>query len=252
MRNVAIIEDDISSQNDVKNFLLRYGKEKGEEFAVFTFTTAEQFLTGYKADYDLVLMDIDLPGMNGMNAAKKLREIDGDTVLVFITNMAQFAVGGYEVGAFDFILKPVTYANFYLKFARIMQKVRAEDSHYIAVRGKQFSKRISVSDLIYVEIADHDLVYHTVTGLVEGHGSMRVVSEQLKDDNFVLCNQSYLVNLKFVTEVSGGEVKVGGDTLVISRPKKKDFLKAVEQYFSGKHGQKSERKEKPTSGGSEK
>ena len=133
-----------------------------------------------------------------------------------------------------------------------MQKVRAEDSHYIAVRGKQFSKRISVSDLIYVEIADHDIVYHTVNGLVEGHGSMRVVSEQLKDDNFVLCNQSYLVNLKFVTEVSGGEVKVCGDTLVISRPKKKEFLKAVEQYFSSKRGQKSERKEKPTSGGSEK
>ena len=207
MRTIALIEDDVSAQNDIKRFLSRYGEEKGEDFSTSVFSSAELFLTGYKADYDLIIMDIMLPGMNGMEAAKKLRELDKDTVLVFVTNMAQYAVGGYSVGAFDFILKPVTYASFYLKFVRIMEKVKSQDGAQLVIKGKQFSKRVYAANIIYVEIADHDLVYHTSGGNVTGHGSMRSVEAALKDCNFALCNQSYLVNLKYVEEIRASEVK---------------------------------------------
>lgn len=240
MRTIALIEDDVSAQNDIKRFLLRYGEEKGEDFSVSAFSSAEQFLTGYKADYDLIIMDIMLTGMNGMDAAKKLRELDKDTVLVFVTNMAQFAVGGYSVGAFDFILKPVTYASFYLKFIRIMDKIKSQDGAQLVIKGKQFSRRIYAADIIYVEVADHDLVYHTSSGNVTGHGSMRAVESALKGNNFVLCNQSYLVNLKYVEELRASEVKAGGDWLVISRPKKKSFTAAVEKYFHEKRPSKSD------------
>ncbi len=235
MINVAIIEDDISSQNDVVNFLNKYGQEKQETFQTFTFTSAEQFLNNYKANYDLILMDIELPGMNGMEASKKLRQLDSHTILVFITNMAQFAIGGYEVGAFDFILKPITYASFYLKFARIMQKVNEGNDSQLVIKGKQFSKRIDPKQIFYIEISDHDLVYHTLEGNIKGHGSMRILANNLKKSNFVLCNQSYLVNLAYIKEISNGQVRVDNDWLIISRPKKKEFLKSVDEYFSSKN-----------------
>lgn len=230
MRNVAIIEDNLSEQNRLKDFLRRYGEEKGENFTCFTFSSAEQFLTDYRPDYDIVFMDIELPGMNGMEASKRLREIDGNIVLVFVTNMAQFAVGGYEVGAFDFILKPLSYSSFFLKFTRIMQRVQSVDDTQIIVRGKQYIKKVFASGILYVEIADHDVVYHTASGAVETRGSMRAVQEQLSGSNFALCNQCYLVNLKYVGEIRDNSVKVGNDWLAISRPKKKPFLQALNNY----------------------
>ena len=88
MRNIAIIEDDGVAQKMLCDYLKRYGSEKNEQFACFPFGSAEQFLTDYRPDYYVVFMDIELPGMNGMEASRRLREIDGNIVLVFVTNMA--------------------------------------------------------------------------------------------------------------------------------------------------------------------
>lgn len=240
MRNIAIIEDNTTAQRQLKEYLARYGADKGEQFSCYTFGSAEQFLTDYRPDYDIVFMDIELPGMDGMDAARRLRDIDGDIVLVFVTNMAQFAVGGYEVGAFDFILKPLTYSSFFLKFTRIMQRVQSTDDAPIIVRGKQYIKKVFAASILYVEIADHNVVYHTASGNVETRGTMRAVEEQLKGRNFALCNQCYLVNLRYVGEIRDNSVKVGTDWLAISRPKKKSFLQAVNDYYTsgGKGGVK--------------
>ena len=180
MRNVAIVEDEKREADALIGFLQRYGEQTDEEFKFFTFTHAESFLTNYAADYSVVFMDIELPGMNGMDASRALRELDRNVVLVFVTNMSQFAVGGYEVGAFDFILKPVTYASFFLKFSRIMQKIRSNDDFYIVVKGKQVTHRISSADIKYVEVANHQLIWHLAEGSVESTGTMKSVTEQLK------------------------------------------------------------------------
>lgn len=231
MINVAIIEDDINAQNKLKSFLRRYGEEKKERFNCYTFISAELFLTDYRPDYDLVFMDIELSGMDGMRAAKKLRKIDDKVVLVFVTNLMQFAVGGYAVGAFDFILKPITYSSFFLKFNRILQKVKSLDDTQIIVKGKQYVKKLFASNILYVESRDHDLTYHTTSGDVTARGSMRQAVDQLKEKGFELCNQCYLVNLKYVLGVHENVVKVGNDELVISRPKKKSFTAAVNAYY---------------------
>lgn len=197
MRNVAVIEDEKSASDALGQHLKRYGAETGEEFKIYVFPDAETFLQNYKADYDVVFMDIELPGMNGMTAARELRKLDGKVVLVFVTNMSQFAVGGYEVGAFDFILKPVNYSSFFLKFTRIMEKVKSNDDLKIIIRGKEVAKRVFSSDIMYVEVVNHALTYHLCGGNVTALGTMKNVREQLgSDPAFVLCNQSYLVNLK--------------------------------------------------------
>ena len=233
MRNVAIVEDDKGASEKLKELLDQFGREKGEDFQYFVFTSAEVFLTNYKAFYDVVFMDIELPGLNGMEAARKLRALDKDVVLVFVTNMAQFAVGGYEVGAFDFILKPITYARFYLKFVRIMQKIRTSDETQIVIKGKQFTRCVSASTIKYVEVQNHALIYHTTDGDIIGGGSMKEAARLLADKNFALCNQSYLVNLKYVREFSKTSVLVGEDWLLISRPKKQEFMNAVQSYLNG-------------------
>lgn len=232
MRNMAVIEDDKTERESLIAFLRRYGETEGEEFKCFAFLSAEEFLTGYTAIYDAVFMDIGLPGLNGMDAAKKLHELDRDTVLIFVTNLAQFAVGGYEVGAFDFILKPVSYAGFCLKFKRIMQKIRSNDDTHILIKGKECNRRVSASDIKYLEVVNHKLIYHLETDDIVSSGTMREAMLTFPPESFVLCNQSFLVNLKYVNEFNDTEVRVGDEWLLVSRAKRKDFFRAVNLYFN--------------------
>ena len=108
MWNIAIIEDEEAMSNQLVSYFAKFGKENNESFSFAIFNNAETFLKNYKKEYSVVLMDINLPGMNGMECVKKLREIDDTVLVVFVTNLSQFAVDGYEVKAFDFVVKPIS------------------------------------------------------------------------------------------------------------------------------------------------
>lgn len=234
MKNVAIVEDEREAADTLASFLDKYGAAHNEVFNVCRFGDAVTFLMNYSADYDVVFMDIEMPEMNGMDASAKLRALDRDVILIFVTNMAQYAVNGYEVGAFDFIVKPVSYANFALKFGRAMRKLQTVADAQIWIKGKTGNRRVAVSSIFYVEVMNHVIIYHTDEGAIVSSGSMKAVRELLVGEAFALCNQSYLVNLRYVTALKGLTVVVGGRELPISNPKKAAFIRAVNLYFNGR------------------
>ena len=109
MINIIIIED---SQDDYKylaDAIHRYAEQSGEVFSVKHYVSALLFLNEYKADADIIFMDIELPDINGVLASEKLRTRDSDVALVFVTNLAHLAIKGYSVSATDFIVKPINY-----------------------------------------------------------------------------------------------------------------------------------------------
>lgn len=135
--NVAIVEDDDGYARTLKEYLGRYSEERGVRFEVTRYSEAVSFLENYRPRFAIVLMDIELPMMNGMDAARKMREKDDRTCLIFVTNMAQFACDGYGVDALDFIVKPVSYADFSMKLDRAVRRARTNEKvdYYIPVAG---------------------------------------------------------------------------------------------------------------------
>lgn len=232
-RNVAIVEDTQSEADVLKQYFSRYGTEKGTEFKVSHFTSAEKFLDKYRPIFDLVLMDIGLPKMGGMEAAARLRELDQATTLIFVTNMAQFAVRGYEVDAFDFVVKPVSYSNFALKLQRCLNKLGTRTDTEVIIPISDGLYRISSSQIKYIEISGHKMIYHTTNGTIKAYGNLKEVESVLNDRMFVRCNSCYLVNLNYVFAIRGYTVVVGEDELQISRPRKKAFIQAVNDYLGG-------------------
>lgn len=227
MISVAIVEDEQNAADRLRFFFERFEKEHDEAFQLTHFVSAELFLSAKQGIYDIVLMDIELPGLNGMKASRYMRKHGDRTALIFVTNMAQYAVKGYEVDALDFIVKPVVWPSFELKLQKALRHVRMSESRSVSVSTKNGMRKLPLSAIYYVEVSGHHLLYHMDEEIVDVCGSLSELEKKTADLGFARCNSCYLVNLKYVSEVRGNDVRVGPDILKISRTKKKMFMEQL-------------------------
>lgn len=234
MMRIAILEDDPSDMAQLLECLRRYEEEQKETFSVKSFFTPVDFLNTYGSGYDLIFMDIELPLTNGMEVARQLREIDSVVTLVFITNMEQYAVNGYEVEAIDFVVKPINYFRFSSMMRKAMRQIGRRAEKEVLIQSAGSITRLRASQIFYVEIRDHLLIYHTDQGKFESWGKMTDAEADLSPHGFIRCSSSHLVNLRHVMSVEGNDVNVAGTKLPISQRKRKSFWASVTNYFSGK------------------
>lgn len=233
MYRIAIVEDEDAAVEKLTNMLQLYGKEHGQEFDIIRYKNAVIFLTNYQPNFDMIFMDIQMPHMDGMEAAQKLRKLDTQTLLVFVTNMAQMAIRGYEVEAFDFVVKPLHYDSLALKMDRILKSLARRQDQNLVISSDGARILVSAHDIYYIEVFDHRLVFHTEKGDYSTYGAISKYAEQLEPVGFFQCNKCYLVNLRYVKKVDKYVVTVKNDQLQISHPKKKAFLEALNNYFGG-------------------
>lgn len=231
----AIIEDEKSAAEELQNMFARYAQsDKRFNFEVERFSDALSFLVDFNCNFDAIFLDIRMPGVNGLDAARKIRQKDKDVMLIFVTSMAQYALESYDVHAYDFILKPLNYENFYIKFRRICNTLEHKlDDVYITLTTRFATKRLAVSDILYVEVSNHDLIFHLKDDIYRLGGTMGSIAKRLKDYHFSRCSTSFLVNLKYVREIRGDIVVVGNDELRISRTQRSDFLNDFTKYAGG-------------------
>lgn len=225
MYRIVILEDESSDANRLQGYLEQYAQEKGLVFEIAWIKNASEFLDNYRHQYDLVFSDIRMPGIDGMQAAHELRELDHSIVLVFLTSLAQYAVESYEVEATDYILKPITYAALQLKMPRILSRCTAERGEVVVQSGGSTVK-LRPGELHYIEIFDHHIQFVTEEGILRSYGTLKEVENSLPEGFFRINNQT-IVNLRFVTRVEAMDVSVAGRTFPISRGRRKDFLSSL-------------------------
>ena len=231
MLNIAIVEDDKASVALLQNHIHRYSQLNAEIFTFTCFENGLDFLEGYTTKFDIVFMDSNMPVFNGMQAAKRLRELGSEVPLIFITNMAQYALKSYEVNALDFILKPIQYADFQLKLKKTLQLIQKNQDKMVMIKVRDTMKVLSVRDICYIEVRNHSLYYHTVEQVYETSGQLKAVEEDPKMKGFAKCSNYCLVNLRHVSEISNASITVNGTELPLSRRRKTDFMKQLTEYI---------------------
>jgi len=232
---VAIVEDDLSSQRLLSEHLARFAAESGTDIQITSFSNGMELISSYRAEWDVILLDIEMPVMDGMSAARQIREADKDVFILFITAFAQYAVDSYSVSALDYVLKPVNYYAFSPKLKRIQNLLRQRTDRSIVIRNSDGFLRLPLRDIYYIEILNHALTYHTTHGLRSSTGSTTIkkLEESLSGDGYVRCSQGHLVNLRCVDTVDKESLRlVNGEQIPISRNRRKTFLQAFLNYWS--------------------
>ena len=226
MKRILIVEDDAENNQMLREYLEGHGY-----VCTQAFSGSEGKLLFSMEEFDLILLDVQMQFLDGMAAAREIRRIDREVIIIFITNMAQYAIQGYAVDALDYVLKPVSYFALSQRLNRAIARLKQRKRTYVAVPVKGGVRKLDTAQIYYVESQDHVLTFHTSVGEVVSTITMRQAEERLSDAHFFRGNNSYLINLEHVDGVQDGCAVVRGELLKLSRPRKNAFLEAVSNYL---------------------
>ncbi|MBP5153544.1 MAG: response regulator transcription factor [Lachnospiraceae bacterium] len=229
---IAVIEDERTAAENLEKMILDYGRQRSVSFGVAIFSSAEDFLSGYTPRFDLIFMDIELPGMNGMHAAEKLRTLDKDVLLIFVTNMRQYVLRGYDVNALNYILKPVKTYSLFMTMDRAMRLLTEKSGGSLLIKTDKATERLSAKEIYYIDVRDHYVVFHCVSGNIQVYSTLKNYAPALLSLGFLRCSSSAILNPRHVKRFDNTEViMTNGDTVALSRSQKTAFKSEITAYF---------------------
>lgn len=206
MFKIAFCDDDLSMLNEIQGLLDRYRTERGRQIEYVAFHSPLELLTEIEKGLhlDILFLDVMMPGENGIEAAKEIREYDREVKIIFLTSSSEFAVQSYTVGAYFYQLKPIWEESFFRLMDSVIAECRKADRRSLILRCKTGISRIELDKLVYCEVLGRTLMFHLASGAVmESIGSMDELARQLASyENFVRPHRSYLVNMEYIQTIS--------------------------------------------------
>jgi DNA-binding LytR/AlgR family response regulator len=232
---VALVDDNDNDRKRLADYLQQFQQEQGVRLQITSYSSSLDFLEEYKGGYDVILLDIEMPGMDGMETAREIRAIDEMVAIIFITNMAQYAIRGYEVNAVDFMVKPVPYFKFAEKFKRAASLSEREQGGNLLLNTDDGVVKVAFKDIYYLEKDKNKnyLVYYTKKGTFRERNTVQSAKAKLGEQSFAECISGCLVNLRYVERVGKDSVILENAELPVSRRMRKDFLNSFMKYAGG-------------------
>lgn len=229
---IAIVEDDRMFAEQLIGYIKQYESERKTDIKISVFGDGEDIIESYKCEYNIILMDIQMQFMDGMTAAEKIRQLDHEVVIMFITNITQYAVRGYEVDAIDYVVKPVEYFAFSQKLDKAIERSKKQTEEYLMIPVEMGVQKLAVSDIYYIESLGHNAIYHTKKGDFSTRAALKDLEKKMMQQGFYRCGKGFLVNLRKVDAVKNSDCIINGKRIPISRIKRKEFMEQLIRFIN--------------------
>jgi DNA-binding LytR/AlgR family response regulator len=233
---IAIVEDDETQLIYVKELMKQWFAGTQNSLKLVTCESAEEFLFKYieVMDFDLILLDIKLRKMNGMELAKQIRKKDKTVQIAFLTGVKDYVFEGYEIGAIRYLLKPVQEKDLYKLLDDCLAKSLHIANEYFIFPYMGESVRLSYNAIIYIQVEGHYLQMITIDKTYEWKGSLSSTLDILDKHRFILANRSTIINLEHVIKITREQCCFeDGQTVSISRGYYNALNEAFISYYLG-------------------
>lgn len=208
---IAVCEDQQAEADWLCSTISIWAAEKEVSADIDSFGDASSFLFSLDDNvYDVLFLDIKMPGENGVALAKRLRSMKDNVFIVFVTGEKEYIMEGYEVGAVNYLLKPVDRLRICACLDRIYEQSRFQEPYIILDTGDKMVK-ILQKEIYKIEVFSHRLVYTTGRGEYEVSSSLKEAQKALVDGMFTMCYRGVLVNLMHVASIGKNSLLLADD-----------------------------------------
>lgn len=220
---MVICEDDFIFRNMLKDYITIILSNFTNQFEVLEFSSGEELLSCYPEGIDIFFLDIDMDKITGMDVARKIREIDSKTEIIFTTAVAEYVQDGYEVRAYRYLIKPIDFNELKKHLVSCIDDIIHKSKHNLLINNKNGVYKIPVCDITYIEVINKDIIVHTMDKNYTIKMSMSNIEKELERYNFFRCHKSYLINMNHIQCVKGNSVIINNQYIPISRHRSKNF-----------------------------
>lgn len=224
---VAICEDERYILEELRRKVEKYINRKSLDASIKTFTSGEELLKA-KKKFDIILLDLMLPGIDGLEVA---RQISCRSRIIFVTSYREYAVEAFDANAVHYLVKPVTEERLFLALDRAVNQTEQMDNQSLTLMKSGKTQVIFIRDILYCEVFNHQVRIHTVQGTYDYFGTLDMLETKL-DERFFRCHRSFVVNMSCVAgQEKGVAILTNGEKIFISRRKQTDFIQRLLNFL---------------------
>ena len=227
MINIGICEDELHYRVNIKDMLGDILSTYSINYKIYEFSSGEELLSNYPKDLDILIMDIQMKIINGMDTARKVREFDQNLEIIFMTSFSEFMQEGYEVKAYRYILKPISERKISRNILPCINEIMKKKNNYLTINVKNYVDRIKIDSIVYIETDRPNILIYTNDNKYTTKMSISKIDKILREHGFFRCHNSYIVNLKLVESMNSNTLKIGEKYIPISKYRVKELKLAL-------------------------
>lgn len=226
---IAICDDENIMHKALKNHLEAYAHSRGIVLLYDDYFSGNELIKS-KCEYDIIFMDYQMDGIDGLETARKLRKKKIKSAIIFLTSFAQIVFDSFEVDAYRFLMKPIDEDKLFSALDDYRKSVA--DSRYILVKHNDESIRVNIDDIIYIEASDKHCYIRTVDDSYLYKNTLAVIEKELPQDMFIRSHRTYLVGFKHIVSHNNTEILFdNNEKALISKLKFTPFKNAFTDYI---------------------
>ena len=229
MIKIALCDDQITALESLKEKISSYIHHKNLEYSITLFLSGDALLVS-RDYYDIIFLDIKMNGTNGMETAKKLRQKENQSHLVFVTSVKEYVFEAFEVGAVNYLLKPIDTKKLTATMDKIIGAIVKSTNEFFLLQTGHEIKKLKLSEILYAEVLNHKVFIYTKDGIQNYNKKIEILETELGED-FFRCHRSYILNFKYVKSYALGIVILTtGEKIPVAKRRHQDFSKALLLY----------------------
>lgn len=233
---IGICDGEQTIRSLLASYVERYRSETDAEIQLLSYSTGEKLLKNYMLDLDLIFLEIPLRKISGLKLAEHIKEQDKQVRIVFLTTVLSHVLEAYEVGASNYLLKPLSYAKFCKELSRVQEEKKGRESHCFLEQNKQGLHKIYHQQVRYIETCGKSTLIHTEKEAIPSNRQMKQFEQLFAGSTLMRCHAGYIVNLRYFQRLEESQLVLSDGTRIpVSRSKRPLVLEQIELLYGEEH-----------------